>query len=107
MHLVLANRLGSLPSNSVGRLTDRLDMTIVVDWDVKPQIKQTKQNLTLCFRDAVICCAADGFTSLYGGFVIFSVIGYIAHDANMNITDVATSGNFVFGRVLSVFRSLV
>ena len=23
------------------RLTDRLDMTIVVDWDVKPQIKQT------------------------------------------------------------------
>ena len=24
------------------RLTDRLDMTIVVDWDVKPQIKQNK-----------------------------------------------------------------
>ena len=44
------------------------------------------------FRDAIICCAADGFTSLYGGFVIFSVIGYIAHDANMNITSVATSG---------------
>lgn len=45
-----------------------------------------------CLRDAIICCAADGFTSLYGGFVIFSVIGYIAHGANMNITDVATSG---------------
>ena len=25
--------------------------------------------------------------------MIFSVIGYIAHGANMNITDVATSGN--------------
>ena len=36
------NRLGSLPRNSVVRLTDRLDMTIVVDWDVKPQIKQMK-----------------------------------------------------------------
>ena len=24
------------------RLTDRLDMTIVVEWDVKPQIKQNK-----------------------------------------------------------------
>ena len=24
-------------------LTDRLDMTIVVDWDVKPQIKQTNK----------------------------------------------------------------
>ena len=47
------------------------------------------------FRDAIICCAADGFTSLYGGFVIFSVIGYIAHDANMNITSVATSGKYV------------
>ena len=25
-------------------LIDRLDMTIVVDWDIKPQIKQTKLN---------------------------------------------------------------
>ena len=31
--------LGSLPWNNVVRLTDRLDMTIVVDWDVKPQNK--------------------------------------------------------------------
>ena len=28
--------------NSVVRLTDRLDMTKVVDWDVKSQIKQNK-----------------------------------------------------------------
>ena len=40
VHLVLVNRLGSLPRNSVVRLTDRLNMTVVVDWDVKPQIKQ-------------------------------------------------------------------
>ena len=42
MHLVLVNYLGSLPRNSVVRLTDRHDMTIVVDWDVKPQIEQNK-----------------------------------------------------------------
>ena len=30
----------SLLRNSVVRLTDRLDMTIVVEWDVKPQINQ-------------------------------------------------------------------
>ena len=42
IHLVLVNRLGRLPKNNVVRLTDRLDMTIVVDWDVKPQLKQTK-----------------------------------------------------------------
>ena len=26
------------------RLTDRLDLTIVVDWDVQPQIKQNYRN---------------------------------------------------------------
>ena len=31
----LVNRLGSLPRNSVVRLTDHLDMPLVVDWDVK------------------------------------------------------------------------
>ena len=41
VYFVLVNRSGSLPRNSVVRLTDRLDMTIAVDWDVKPQIKQT------------------------------------------------------------------
>ena len=47
-HLVLVNSLGSLPRNSVARLTGRLDMTIIVDWDVKPQIKQTnKLNLNM------------------------------------------------------------
>lgn len=45
-----------------------------------------------CLRDALICSAADGFTSFYGGFVIFSVIGYIAKEANMDVRDVATSG---------------
>ena len=35
------NCLGILPRNSVVRFTDCLDMTIVVDWDVKPQINQT------------------------------------------------------------------
>ena len=38
----MVNRLGSLPRNSAVRLTDHLDMTIVVDWDIKPQIKQKK-----------------------------------------------------------------
>ena len=31
MYLVLVNRLGSLPRNSVVRLTDQLDMTIIVE----------------------------------------------------------------------------
>ena len=42
VHLALVTHLGSLPRNSVVRLTDRLNMTTVVDWDMKPQIKQNK-----------------------------------------------------------------
>ena len=44
---VLVNRLGSLHRNSVYRLTDRLNVTLVVDLAVKPQhkndIPKTKQ----------------------------------------------------------------
>ena len=49
VHLILVHRLGILPRNSVVRLTDRLDMTIIVDWDVKPQIKQNRKLLTFFF----------------------------------------------------------
>ena len=39
---VLVKRLGlSLPRKSVVRLIDRLDMTIAIDWDVKPQNKNS------------------------------------------------------------------
>ena len=40
--LVWVNRLGSLHRKILVRLTIRLDMTIVDDSDVKPQIKQNK-----------------------------------------------------------------
>ena len=44
MHKV--NRFVKLAQEKgVVRLTDCLDMTIAVDWDVKPQTEQTKQKL--------------------------------------------------------------
>ena len=45
VHLVLAKCLGSISRKSIVRLTDRLDMTIVVDWDVKPQIKHINKQI--------------------------------------------------------------
>ncbi|RUS84202.1 hypothetical protein EGW08_008042, partial [Elysia chlorotica] len=45
-----------------------------------------------CKRDVLIASLADGLTSFYGGFVIFSVIGFMAKEANMSVTDVATQG---------------
>ena len=45
VHEVLVKRLGlSQPRKSGGRLTDRVNMTLVVDWQVKQQNKQTNQH---------------------------------------------------------------
>ena len=39
----------SLPRKNVVRSTDCLDMTIAVDWDIKPQTKQQKNTLFFGF----------------------------------------------------------
>ena len=49
VHLVLVNCLGSLHRNSVFWLTVRPDMAIVVDWDVKPHIKQLDKKLYIAY----------------------------------------------------------
>ena len=52
------NRLGlSLSRESAVGLTDRFDMTIVVDWDVKRQIKQNKLLVSrICNELLLISC---------------------------------------------------
>ena len=54
MHLVLVNHLGSLPRNSDVRLTDQLDMNVVVDWDIKPQMKQANKQIKVLFMTVVL-----------------------------------------------------
>ena len=39
VHEVLLNQLVKFAQKSVVRLTDRLEMTIAVDWDIKQQTK--------------------------------------------------------------------
>ena len=41
------------------RLTDRLDMTVVVDWDVKPQNKHT---ISLCYESIEQCIVSSRST---------------------------------------------
>ncbi|KAK7505261.1 hypothetical protein BaRGS_00003423, partial [Batillaria attramentaria] len=43
-------------------------------------------------RDALIGSMADGLTSFYGGFVIFSVLGFMAKEANTTVDKIATQG---------------
>ncbi|XP_067651823.1 sodium- and chloride-dependent glycine transporter 1-like [Haliotis asinina] len=45
-----------------------------------------------CFRDSIIVSLADGLTSFYSGFVIFSVVGFMAKETNTSVTELATQG---------------
>jgi len=45
-----------------------------------------------CERDAVVVSSINCMTSLFGGFVIFSVIGFMAHTLHKDVKDVVSSG---------------
>ena len=64
------NLFGSLPRNSVPRLTDRLDITILVDGDVKPQIKQT--NKTLIHWSVEGLYVSSGLNVAFNNFSVIS-----------------------------------
>ncbi|XP_059152589.1 sodium- and chloride-dependent taurine transporter-like isoform X2 [Physella acuta] len=45
-----------------------------------------------CFRDSLIFAIVNTFTSLLAGFVIFSILGFMAFKQNVSVEDVAESG---------------
>lgn len=46
----------------------------------------------LTCRDSIIACVVSSLTSLFSGFVIFSVLGHMAHIQQKAVGDVAKSG---------------
>ena len=55
-----------------------------------------------CFRDALIVAIGDTLTAIFGGIVIFGIIGYMAHELQVPIEKVATQG-----KTSSAFRASI
>ena len=46
-----------------------------------------------CFRDALLVATGNVLTSFYAGLVIFGIIGFLAHDLNVDVDSVSTQGS--------------
>ena len=49
------------------------------------------------FRDSIIFACVNSGTSFYGGFVIFSVLGFMAQKQGVKVEDVAKGGKNEYG----------
>ncbi len=53
-------------------------------------------------RDSVLIALSNALTSVFAGFVVFSIIGFMAHDQGVPVADVVTSGPGEFPKILCV-----
>ncbi|KAF7670032.1 hypothetical protein LDENG_00074300 [Lucifuga dentata] len=45
-----------------------------------------------CYRDCMALCCLNSATSIFAGFVVFSVLGFMAQEQALSVPDVASSG---------------
>eukprot|EP00061_Rhincodon_typus_P015640 g43426.t1 len=67
-------------------------------WTICPQFNYFSPRgvwVNLCckpFRDTLIVAVTNSATSIFAGFVVFSAIGYMSHQYNLPVEDIATDG---------------
>ena len=57
-----------------------------------PAHMQYNSNICCAERDSLILACANSGTSIYAGFTVFSVLGFMAKQQNVPVGDVAESG---------------
>ena len=43
------------------------------------------------FRATAMCVASVGFSSFFNGLVVFTILGYMAKESGMSVTEVASA----------------
>ncbi|KAI1882540.1 hypothetical protein AGOR_G00251800 [Albula goreensis] len=45
-----------------------------------------------CYKDCLGLCVLNSATSIFAGFAVFSVLGFMAHELNVSVEEIASSG---------------
>ena len=61
----------------------------------------------LCYRDCIIFACVNSGTSLYGGFVIFSILGFMAQKQGVPVDVVAKSGKLSSNKYTLIGKQVI
>lgn len=48
-----------------------------------------------CSRDCLALCCLNSATSIFAGFAVFSVLGFMAQDLNISLEDISAGGKII------------